>query len=175
MRNENSVILAGPVEEVRSRTFPNFGFLNLKVGGVRVTVTMNQDEFGLVQTAEAAKSATLWGGFFEARQDKKDPAKFWYNIGARAKAVAFSGEDMTPINQALVVGKLTGTEDVWSSVSAAYHIPKEKRWGARTIRVLFDRPVAGPADQEIMVIGTVQQYFNEMEHLHLKASTWQYL
>lgn len=175
MRNENSVILAGPIEDVRSRVFGSYGFLNLKVAGTRVTVIMNQDEFDLAQTAEAAQFATLWGAHFDARQDKKDPAKYWYNISAKAKAITFAQEAVTPINHALVVGKVTGVEELWAAVACSYHIPKDKRWSSRTVRVLFDRPLGATENQEIMVMGTVEQYFGEVEHQHLKAATVQML
>jgi len=171
MKDLNHVVLVGPVSNVDIRMFSSYGFLSMRVLMSKVSVVLDPKQNEWAHEFQQARCVALWDGFFDSRADKKDPGKWWYEIGARASSVRAVSTELTPVNRAEVVGKVQRISNEWVTLSCSYFAPKKKTWLSRILHVRSQQTLPNSLyGKRILAIGTVAPKLNGTPGLHLAAT-----
>lgn len=176
MKHRNDVILAGPVSRVTERMFGDFGFLEMNLAAVKVKFglkTRDKRSMALPEFAKTCRSAVLYAGSFNTRQDKKDLSKWWYTVSGRVSGVAFLQTEVPILNHAEVVGTVRSVANEWMYVACRYLIPgrdgQKATYGENCVWVLCPHPAESYIGKEVLAVGSARPRVGAEWQLHLAA------
>ena len=184
MKQINSICVAGEVTRVKPKLFGDFGFVKANVGGVPISVSVSPtQDTAFISALEGAVAVALIGGYFSSVQDKKDASKWYYDVCAYPKSLSFLPVvPVVTLNQATISGTLVTTGPVvpnsvvhnWGMLSSTYYVPKTKEFKQRLVPIISNDDLRGHLNNELLVIGTVNNKYNGVYNTHVGVTgLWQ--
>ena len=172
MKHTNEFMVVGPLKYTNYYGAPDgkFGFLNLGIGNIRLSVS-NKPSESLFEQAKASKGAILTNA-----KMKPNKAGDRYEITGSDRNLVLVQFDIAPITQATACGIVhsitvdqAGTH--WAVLKCSYRGGKDrKEWKERFVLVKLDRQW-GPEYQgkTMWVTGTARPKYQDKWTLHLEA------